>query len=95
MMRSSVLPCFGAHAGGHHLAELQALGALRDALDVVRVVVLSVDEDDLLRAAGDVELAALQHSEIAGAQPAVGGVKPFGVRVRILVVALRDVVAAR
>ena len=62
---------FGAHAGGHHLAELQAFGANRDALDVVRVVVLAVDEDDLLRAAGDVQLAGLHHSEIAGAQPAI------------------------
>ena len=41
------------HAGGNDLAEFEAVGALRDALDVVRVVVLSVDEDDFLRAAGD------------------------------------------
>ena len=49
MIRSSVLRALGAHAGGHHLAEFEAFGALRDALDVVRVVVLSVDEDDFLR----------------------------------------------
>ena len=92
-MRSSVLRLFGAHAGGHHLAELEPLGADRDALDVVRVVVLPVDEDDFLGAAGDVELAALHHSEIAGAQPAVGG-EALGVRLGIFEVALGDVVAA-
>ncbi len=67
--------------------------ALRDRLQIVRIVVLAVDEDDLLGAPGDVELAVVDEAEIAGAQPAVGGERG-GVRRGVLVVALRDVVAA-
>ena len=63
----------GAHAGGDHLAELEPRRALRDRLEVMRVVVLAVDEDDLLGAPGDVELAAVHEAQVAGAQPAVGG----------------------
>ena len=56
-----------AHAGDHHLAQLHAVGALRDGFEIVRVVVLAVDEQDLLGAAGDVGLAVEDQAEIAGA----------------------------
>ena len=82
------------HARGDHLAELQARCVLRDRLEIVRIVVLTVDEDDLLGAPGDVEIAAVDEAEIAGAQPAVRGERG-GVRRRVLVVAARDVVAAQ
>ena len=61
-----------AAAGRRHLAELEARGLLRDRLDVVREVVLAVDEDDFLGAAGDHEIAVVQEAEVAGAQPPVG-----------------------
>ena len=96
-MRSSVLAPFGPHARRHHLAELEPFGADGDALDVVRVVVLAVDEDDFLGAAGDEQLAALNHSEVAGAQPAyfvgIWGGESLGIRFRIFEVALGDVFA--
>ncbi len=37
------------NTGGYDLAELEALRPLCNRLDVVRVVVLAVDEDDFLR----------------------------------------------
>ncbi len=45
------------HAGHHHLAQFHAGRLDGDVLQVMRVVVLAVDEDDLLGAAGDVQLA--------------------------------------
>src|ERR1019366_8388992 len=57
----------------HDLAELQARNGLGDALEIVRIVVLAVDEQDLLVAAGDVQLALKDQPQIAGAQPAIGG----------------------
>src|SRR6516165_3250770 len=82
-----------AHAGRDHLAELQARRPLRDGLEIVRVVVLAVDEDDFLGAAGDVELTRVYQAEVPGAQPAIGS-KRRGVGLAVLVVAARDVVAA-
>ncbi len=61
----------GARTRRGDLAELEAGLVLQHRLEVVRVVVLAVDEDDLLRPAGDVELAVVLEREIAGAQPAV------------------------
>src|ERR1700676_1569846 len=55
------------HTGDHDLAEFQARHLLSDALQVVRVIVLPIDEQDLLVAAGDVELALMYQSQIAGA----------------------------
>src|SRR5262245_3809317 len=37
------------HAGGYDLAELEAFRSLRNRLDVMRVIVLAVDEDNFLR----------------------------------------------
>ena len=79
-----------ARAGGNDLAELKPGRVLGYALDVVRVIVLAVDEDDLLGPAGDVEVAIDHHAEIARVQPAVGA-DHFGVDVRRLVVARRHV----
>ena len=55
---SSDLHRAGGAPGRDHLAQFQPGGVLRDALYVVRIVVLAVDEDDLLRPAGNVEPAA-------------------------------------
>src|SRR6202011_2526032 len=79
-----------AHAGGDHLAELQPRRALRDGLQIVRIVVLPVHENDLFRAARDVQLPAVHQAEVTGAQPAVGG-EGGGIRLRVFVVAARDV----
>ena len=46
-----------AHAGDDHLAEVEPLGGLGNALQVVRVVVLAVDEQDFLGAPGDEQVA--------------------------------------
>ena len=70
-MSSSVDAPGCAHAGGDDLAELEARLGLQQCLEVVRVVVLAVDEDDLLGAAGDVDSPSCIEREIAGAQPAV------------------------
>jgi hypothetical protein len=50
----------GLRAGGarrqrHDFAEIEPFGALRDRFQVVRVVVLAVDENDLFGPPGDVE----------------------------------------
>jgi hypothetical protein len=80
-----------AHTRSDHLAELQPRCTLRDGLEVVRVVVLAVDEDDLLGAAGDVELALVHEAQVPGAQPAIGA-ESGGIRLRVLIVAARDVI---
>ena len=56
--------------GCDHFVEVQSRCALRDVLHVIRVVVLAVDEDDLLGAAGNVQSILVQHPEIAGIEPA-------------------------
>ena len=60
-----------AHGRGDDLAQFESRLLLQHCFEVVRVIVLAVDEDDFLRAAGDVELALVHQREIAGAQPAV------------------------
>jgi len=82
-----------AHAGGRDLAELEAGLALQQRLEVVRVVVLAVDEDDLLGAARDVDLAVVPEREVARAQPAIGVDRGRG-RLGIPEIAARDVLAA-
>ena len=48
-------------------------GVLRQhEVDVLRIVVLAGDEQDLLDAAGDDELAIAQRAEVAGVEEAVG-----------------------
>jgi hypothetical protein len=58
--------------GCNHLVEIQSRGSLGDVFQIVGIVVLAVDENDLLAAAGDVQLALVQDAEIAGVDPAVG-----------------------
>ena len=81
------------HAGGHHLVEVEPRRALRDVLQIVGVVVLPVDEDDFLAAAGDVEIALVHHAEIAGIEPAIRAEDERG-RLRIAEIALSDVRSA-
>ena len=80
------------HSRGDDLAELQALDALRERLQIMRVVVLAVDEDDLLRPPGNIEIALVKQREIARSQPPVGG-EGLCVRPGILEVPASDVVA--
>src|SRR5262249_13501690 len=56
---------------GDHVALADAGDLLDLPLDALRVVVAPVDDDEVLRAARDVELAAASVAEVAGAQPAV------------------------
>ena len=67
--------------------------ALRDCLEIVRVVVLAVDEDDLLRPPGNVEVPLVDEREIAGAQPPIGAERR-GVGLGIVEIAAGDVVTA-
>src|ERR1700722_5096348 len=53
------------------LAELEPLGALRDRFQVLRVVVLSVDENNLFRPPGNIQRTLVDEPEIPGAPPAV------------------------
>ena len=85
--------CTGiAHAGGDDLAQLESRLLLQHCFQVVRVVVLAVDEDDLLGAAGDVVLALVHQREVAGPHPAIRADRGGG-RFGIAVVTARDVVA--
>ena len=59
-------------AGGDHLVEFEAGCALCDVLQIVRIVVLAVDEDDFLGAAGDVQAGFVNDTKIAGVDPTVG-----------------------
>src|SRR5690606_842400 len=61
------------YAGNHDLAQFQVGGPDGNVLQVVRVVVLAVDEDDLLRPSGDVELAVIKQAQVPGSQPAIRG----------------------
>src|SRR5207237_8987478 len=55
----------GANPGGDYLAELEPGNALHDRLEIVRVGVLAIDEDDLLRSTGDIELPAVHEPQVA------------------------------
>ena len=90
---SSVAAPGARAAGGDDLAQFESRLGLQHGFEVVRIIVLAVDEDDLLRAAGDVELALVLQRKIAGAQPAIRGERRR-IRFRVLEVAARDVVAA-
>ncbi len=91
---------------GHHREGAAASGAKRGVLplhgqlDVLRVVVDAADDDQILQAAGDVELAPQKESEVSRPQPAaLAGARdpaPEGVPGLLLQppVAERDVVAA-
>ena len=80
-------------ARGHDLVEIEPRRALRDVLQVVGIVVLAVDEDDFLAAAGDVQSALVQNTEIAGVDPAVGVDGERG-RLGVAEIAARDARAA-
>ncbi|MHC8560697.1 hypothetical protein ACW23B_00845 [Streptomyces albidoflavus] len=63
-------------------------GQFLDAgLDLVAVVVDAVDDDDVLGASGDVQLAVAQERQVAGVEPAVLGER-LGVGPRVVVVAV-------
>src|SRR5690606_12287212 len=80
------------HAGGDDRTELESLRALGDALQIVRVSVLAVAEDDFLRPPGDEEFAVVDGAQVTGIEPAVA-LQRRGVRLRIFEVTLRDVLA--
>ncbi len=80
-------------ARDHHFIEVQARRALRNILEIVRVVVLSVDENNFLGAAYDVKPRLVNHAEIARIEPAVG-VDRGGGCLGIAVVAARHAGAA-
>ena len=81
------------HARRDHLSEFEACHPLDDVLEILGIVVLAVDENNLLGATGDVQLALVDNTEVARAQPAVSRAR-HGIRLRILVVSLRDVLPA-
>src|ERR1700728_494488 len=82
-----------SQAGDHDLAQLETGYLLGDALQVVWIVILAIDEQDLLVAAGDIQLALMDQPQVSGSQPAVGA-KTGGVHRRILVIAASDIGAA-
>ncbi|MCF0085441.1 hypothetical protein B0E37_00480 [Streptomyces sp. MH192] len=68
-------PLGAVHLDGEDRAAARAqpgVGAFRRQLDVVRVVVAALHDDDVLGAADDVQLALAQEAEVARAEP--GGV---------------------
>src|SRR5580704_4536983 len=60
-----------AHAGHHHFAEIEAGRAPCNVLQVIRIIVLTVDDDDFLGSAGDVELSLVDDAEIARVEPSL------------------------
>src|SRR5581483_1950690 len=56
----------GPHARRDDLTQLQSLHALRDGLEIVWIIVLTVDEDDFLGAAGNVDFPPMEQAEVAG-----------------------------
>src|SRR5665213_2080202 len=76
-----------ADTGNHDLPQVKSCGALRNGLQIMRVVILTVDENDLLRAPRNIELAGDDEPKIAGAQPAIGG-QSGSVCCRVLVITL-------
>ena len=53
---------------------------LHELFDVLRVKVAAVDDQQVLAAAGDVELALVEQPEVAGAQVGAGAVGGVGVK---------------
>ena len=58
----------------------------------MRIIILAIDENDFFVPAGDKQLAAQLHAQIAGAQPAVSTEQPR-IGFRIAEIAVRHVVA--
>ena len=56
---------------GDNLVQIKTRRALRDILQIIGIVVLTVDEDDLFGAADDVKRRLVNHAQIAGVEPAV------------------------
>ena len=89
----------GSREGRHPVAADHRVGLLRCRLDVLRVVVPPVDDDQVLEPAGDQQLALVKHPGVAGAEPAltrqaarVGGEhRAEGLRAVLPEVAGRDV----
>ena len=77
-------------AGSDDLAEIQPLRPLRNRFQVVRVVVLAVDEDDFLGTPGDVQVALEHQPEVARLEPLVRRER-CGVGFRVFVITLCDV----
>ncbi len=76
----------GAHRAGRRETPYHTGQFLDAGLDLVAVVVDAVDDDDVLGAAGDVQLAFPQERQVAGVEPAVVGER-LRVRRRVVVVA--------
>src|SRR5271170_55700 len=60
-----------AYAGHHHFAEIEARRASCNVFQIIRIIVLTVDNDDFLGSAGDIELSLVDDAEIAGIEPAL------------------------
>ena len=82
-----------AHSGCSHAIGFDPLDLFGDTLQILRVVVQAVDDDQILGPAGDHELSVPQQPEIAGVQPSVGRAH-FGRSLLVPVIALCHVVAA-
>ena len=79
-----------ATSGCHNFAKLQARCADSNVFEIVRVIVLPVDEDDFLRAASDDDFAIVVQAEVAGIEPAIGS-DDAGIHFRQLEIAGSDV----
>src|SRR6185437_14128967 len=83
----------GAYAGDDDLAESEPVDRLAHTLEVVRVVVLAMNEQNFLVTARDIQIARLHDPQIPGAQPPVAG-EGLAIACGIFEIAGGDVLAA-
>ncbi|GMX65473.1 hypothetical protein Elgi_47430 [Paenibacillus elgii] len=91
---NAVLPGLGVVNAAHrHLAKLHAIDFLGDPFDIVRINVLAVHKNNILRPSGDDQPPAVHKAQIAGFEPAVRR-HHFGRRLRVVVIAGGHIFAA-
>ena len=81
------------HACSDDFSEFETFHLLGDALEILWIVILAVDENNLFGAPRNIEFSLVDNAEVTRAQPAVNRERDC-IRLRILVVALRDVFSA-
>ena len=64
-----------AHAGGGRASEFDPGVLRKDELDILRIMILSRDEQYFLDSAGHDEFAIAQRPEIAGVEKSIGGAR--------------------